>query len=383
MKITFYSNFMNHHQLPFCEQMYKQLGDDFKFIATEPVPKERLELGYQDMNKLYPFIITTYDDIKNEKKAMSLSIDSDVIITGSAPEIYTANRMKYNKITFRYSERIFKTGKWRILDPRVICNLLKNHTRYRNKKLYMLCASAYTSSDFSLVKAYRGKTYKWGYFPEFINYDIDNLILNKKADKIRLLWCGRFLEWKHPEKAIYIAKKLRDSGYKFEMNIIGTGIMKNTIEKLVYEEDLNKFVNILGPMNPENVRKYMETSNIFLFTSDYNEGWGAVLNEAMNSGCAVVASNAIGSVPFLIEHGKNGMIYRNNKNADLWKNVKYLMDNAELIDKLGKEAYRTLKHTWNSKVAVKRFLKISEALLEENSLEFEDGPCSHAKNIYQ
>jgi hypothetical protein len=37
-------------------------------------------------------------------------------------------------------------------------------------------------------------------------------------------------------------------------------------------------------MPPEEVRVHMEQSNIYLFTSDFGEGWGAVLNEAMNSG---------------------------------------------------------------------------------------------------
>lgn len=51
-------------------------------------------------------------------------------------------------------------------------------------------------------------------------------------------------------------------------------------------------------MKASEVRSYMEKADIYLFTSDFNEGWGAVLNESMNSGCAVVASHAIGSVPF-------------------------------------------------------------------------------------
>ena len=33
----------------------------------------------------------------------------------------------------------------------------------------------------------------------------------------------------------------------------------------------------------------MEQADIYLFTSDRNEGWGAVANEAMNSACAMVA----------------------------------------------------------------------------------------------
>ena len=48
----------------------------------------------------------------------------------------------------------------------------------------------------------------------------------------------------------------------------------------------------------------MEKSHIHLFTSNHLEGWGAVVNEAMNSGCAVVANREAGAVPYLIEHGK-------------------------------------------------------------------------------
>ncbi len=50
---------------------------------------------------------------------------------------------------------------------------------------------------------------------------------------------------------------------------------------------------MLGAMSPDKVRAYMERADVFLFTSDFNEGWGAVLNESMNSGCAVVASHAM------------------------------------------------------------------------------------------
>ena len=34
MKIIFISNFLTHHQLPFCLEMVERYGDDFKFIST-------------------------------------------------------------------------------------------------------------------------------------------------------------------------------------------------------------------------------------------------------------------------------------------------------------------------------------------------------------
>lgn len=72
---------------------------------------------------------------------------------------------------------------------------------------------------------------------------------------------------------------------------------------------LSEYVTFAGFKKPEQVREYMENADIFLFTSDYGEGWGAVLNEAMNSCMAVVADCGIGAAPFLLKPGKNGMVY--------------------------------------------------------------------------
>ena len=138
---------------------------------------------------------------------------------------------------------------------------------------------------------------------------------------------------------------------------------------------------MLGTMPPEKVREYMELSEIFLFTSDRQEGWGAVLNEAMNSGCAVVASHAIGSVPFLLKNGDNGLIYRSGDINDLYEKVKYLLDNQATRAKLGINAYKTLCNKWNAENAAERFVKLSKALLDgkrEADL-FGEGICSGAE----
>jgi len=383
MKITFYSNFLNHHQLPFCLSMYEKLGDDFKFVATEKVPKERLDLGYHDMNKEYPFVITTYDSNENKQIAECMSIDSDVIIIGSAPEKYAIERLKRNKLTFRYSERIFKRGRWRILDPRVWISLYNVHVKYRNKNLYMLCASGYTASDFAIIGAYKNKAYKWGYFPQVIDYDLEKLFDKKKNHTLQILWCARFMKWKHPEKVIEVAIKLNKENYNYKINMIGIGELEGEIAKLVKDNSLEERVSLLGSMAPEKVREYMENANIFLFTSDYNEGWGAVLNESMNSGCAVLASHAIGSVPFLLKHEQNGLIYKNGDISDLHLQVKRLLDDENLQVKLGEQAYNTLNTTWNARNAVDSFLKLVDCIINNKENTILEGPCSNADVIPQ
>ena len=378
MKVTFFSNTMNHHQLPFSLAMDRLTGGQYTFVATEPISRERLDMDYADMNKAYPFVLTTYDSPENAQRAMKLAVESDAIIVGSAPVAYVKRRMACGRLTFGYSERVFK-GKVRPRFIRSYGGMLLHHGVYRKKPLYMLCASAYTAGDFALAGLYWGKAFKWGYFPEVKRRDIA-VLQQQRSALTNLLWAGRLLDWKHPEVAIAVAQRLKLNGYSFNLDIIGNGVMEQQLRNMIHEKNLGDCVHMLGAMPPEKVREHMEKSDIFLFTSDFNEGWGAVLNESMNSGCAVVASHAIGAVPFLMRDGENGLIYKNEDNDSLYRCVTRLIEDPKLRDKLGRNAYQTLADTWNAETAAERFLQLSQALLDGKSPDlFEEGPCSRAE----
>lgn len=381
MKVTFFSNFLNHHQLPFCLAMDRLTNGNFTFVATTPVPVERLNMGYHDMNKQYPFVLTTYDSSENVFAAQVLALKSDIVIIGSASGSYVKERIRQNKLTFYYSERLYKQGLWKVFSPRGLRSMLLSHTRNWKRPVYMLCASAYTPLDYSLTVSYLNKTYKWGYFPEVKTQDVDVLLKNKRQNsKLVLLWAGRMIDWKHPEVAIHLTERLKKAGYDFELRIIGNGEMEQRLHEMITEKQLNDCVHMLGSMSPEAVRDHMESADIFLFTSDFNEGWGAVLNESMNSACAVVASHAIGSVPFLLEDGKNGFIYKNGDENSLYERVVQLIKQPELRETMGRNAYQTLAEKWNADVAAERFIAMAQALLDGKQPDlFKTGPCSRAK----
>ena len=375
IKITFFSNFLSHHQTPFCEAMQKLIGEGFTFVATEKMEQERLQLGFKDLNDSASYVLNSYENDENFQKALQLGKESDVVIIGSAPDVFIEERLNEDKLTFRYYERFFKQGKWRILDPRVLIAYYKLHFRYRKKNLRMLCASAYTAPDCRFISSYPKKTYKWGYFPPVTRYeDVKKVIYEKTQNSI--LWAGRFIDWKHPEAPIEVAKRLKEQGYEFKMDLIGIGPMKEKIESLIEKYSLKGYVNLLGAMAPEKVREHMEKNQIFLFTSDQNEGWGAVLNESMNSGCAVVASGAIGSVPYLINDGENGLIYKSGNVDDLFNKTKFLLDNQETRSQIGYKAYETLATTWNAECATERLLQLIEDIKNGKDSRFIDGPCS-------
>lgn len=378
MKITFFSNFLNHHQLPLCMEFLKLTNNNFTFVATEPIPEDRLKLGYHDMNKKYDFVLTTYDDVSNEVKAMDLALNSDVIIIGSAPEKYVLERIKRKKITFRYSERLLKRGMIYAFSPRLILYMFLHHTRYCKYPMYMLCASSYTAKDYSYYGAYLNKTYKWGYFPEVKEYQIKDLMKKKESSYINILWVARFIPLKHPEAVLEVADYLRQKKYNFQIQMIGTGPIENDIKKLVKQRDLEKFIKIEGSMSPEKVREHMEKSNIFLFTSDYNEGWGAVLNESMNSGCAVIACRAIGSAKFLIKENYSGLLYDYGNQKQLNSLVEKLILDENLRVNLGVNAYNTIINEWSPKSAAERFIDLTNRLMQNKDTTYGNGPCSKA-----
>ena len=372
MNLIFVTNMLNHHQYALCEAFGKQF-DDFKLITTQ----KTTGIGYQTA-KDAEFVLH-YENSENRGHIEELILNADIVIFGACPNELIEIRMKENKLSFLYSERFFKKGVWRRFIPKTYKEVERRIVNYKNN-MYALCASAFLPYDLSLLGFPNDKCFKWGYFPATNKYDVEALINNKSGGKIKLLWVGRMLDWKHPDDAVILAEKLKKSGIDFELNLVGDGVLRESLEALVNNKGLSDCVHLLGSKTPEEVRRYMEEASIFLFTSDRNEGWGAVLNEAMNSGCAVVASHAIGSVPFLINDGENGLIYRSGDIEDLYEKVKYLIDNKEKNAELGKNAYITLACLWNAETAAERFKRLVQAIKAGGSDDlFNDGPCSKAE----
>lgn len=374
MKVVFLSAYFNHHQRPLSEALSKRT--DYTFVTTVQISDQRRALGWGEASE--PDYVCHYD--RDPARAEDALTNADVIITGSAPEKLVQKCIRRGQLLFRYSERPLKKGTEPLkYFPRLIKWHLQNP---HGKPIYLLCASAYTAGDYARFGLFRGKAFRWGYFPETKEYEsIEALLNNKKRSTI--LWAGRFLDWKHPDDAVRVASRLKAEGVDFEMNLIGTGPLEQMLKDMISAENLEACVRLLGSMKPDEVRRHMEKSELFLFTSDRREGWGAVLNEAMNSGCAVVASHAIGSAPYLVRDGENGTVYPSGDIGELYAKAKDLLGSRETARRLGACAYRTVTELWNAETAAERIVNMAEHILSGQSIAdlYPDGPCSPAENI--
>lgn len=375
MQMIFVTNYFNHHQAPLSRELDIQTGHQYYVIETMPMEEERKSMGW-GQNEKPAYVLQSYTGKADMEKCRQLILEADVVIRGSCPFSMIKPRLRARKLTLTYSERIFKEGCqgfgfW----ARALKYFLELRPYQENH--YLLCASGYAAGDYHRLGLFQNAAFRFGYFPEVKSWDLEALFAIKRKKEVPvILWAGRLIDWKHPEAGVLIAEKLKKAGCSFEMNIVGSGIMEAELQQMIADRDLSDCIHMLGSMPPEQVRLHMERSDIFLFSSDQNEGWGAVLNESMNSGCAVVASSTIGSVPFLIQDGENGAVFESGDWDSAFQKIAGLLEDCKLRKEYGKNAYHTISTQWNAQNAAQRLCTLAAQLEAGKSTPFSEGVCS-------
>lgn len=375
MTLTFVSNYINHHQLPLCDALYRRLGKGFCFVQTMPMEAERVEMGWRVNVDEIPYVLCLYE---KECECLQKIMESDVTLFGwTGREDIVTPRLRSGKASLRVSERLYREGQWKAISPRGLVAKYREHIRYRKGNVCMLCAGAYAASDFHLIGAYPGKLFQWGYFTKLRVYDDDLLEkLKSKEGPLEIVWAGRFIPLKHPEYALRVAGALQKKGYSFRLHMLGGGELEQAIRQRAEAAGLSESILFYGYTPPEKVRDVMEKCHIHLFTSNHLEGWGAVVNEAMNSGCVVVADARVGAAPYLIRHGENGLVYRGYE--ELEAQVLDLFSNWEKRRGMGRAAYETIRDLWNADHAAAALLRFVERLRQGKIEPEREGPLSVA-----
>lgn len=380
MTFTFVSNYINHHQIPLCDALYKELGGDYTFIQTMPMEQERVDMGWGVDVHALPYVQCLYE---SEYECLKKIAESDVVMFGwTEREELAASRLASGKTTLRVSERLYREGQWKVISPRGLAAKYREHIKYRGQNVCMLCAGAYTASDFHLIGAYPNKMFKWGYFTELRTYSeeqFDNMKLQDGA--LHIVWAGRFIPLKHPEYVVRLAGTLRDAGHNFYVHMLGNGELEPAVRREVESLGLTEYFRFYGYTAPEQVRDVMEQCHIHLFTSNYLEGWGAVINEGMNSGCVEVVNAQVGAAPYLIRHGENGLVYPKDRYEKMEELVLHLFDHWDEYKKMGWAAYETIRDTWNADSAARELLRFAKGLMQGEIIPAQTGPLSAAPII--
>ena len=382
MVLVIYSLVLNHHQIGVADELYKLLGGDFFFVETAEC--HDLKGGAIDYSER-SYLIKAWKNHKDYSKAMNLAETADVcVFSGYEALPFEKVRMQRNLLSFDMGERMLKRGWLNLLSPRIFKMIFYYHRYFWAKKpLYKLCCSSFAKSDQYKLLSFKNKCYKWGYFIPVSK----NNILEASDGKVRLMWCARFLKLKHPELVVKMARTLKNKGYNFVIDIYGDEGNAAKSEEVFSRVELESMVKALGVYDVisfhgnkpnKEILEAMKHHDIFLFTSDNREGWGAVVNEAMANGCAVVASDAIGSTGYLVKEKVTGCAYVNLNIDSLTEKVIWMLDHPEELLNMRKNSYHQMINVWNPQNASKCLLELIECLKNGKSSIIKDGPCSLA-----
>jgi glycosyltransferase involved in cell wall biosynthesis len=377
MKLVFYSLVLNHHQACVADELYKLLGEDYAFVETARCMDNK---GAIEDYSTRPYLVRSWESKKVYEKAMSLALNAEVcVFSGYEALPFEKARMKKGLFSFDMGERMLKRGWLNLISLKIIKMVMAYHIGgWRKKPLYKLCCSAFAASDQYKLKTFENKCYKWGYFTEVKELKNDIFKLKLSSHSICIMWCARFLNWKHPEMAVKLAKRLKVDGYNFQLNMYGAGEMRPSIQKLVEDLGLSDCVYLKGILPNEEIQQAMVDHDIFLFTSDKKEGWGAVANEAMSNKCCLVGSDEIGAVPYLVQEGVNGMVFKSKSADSLYQRVKYLLDHPDERRTMAEQGYQDMVSLWNPKHAAESLLTLIKDIQNGQGTFIQEGPCSKA-----
>lgn len=153
-----------------------------------------------------------------------------------------------------------------------------------------------------------------------------------------------------------ISKELKNRGFNFKMKIVGDGELRDSLESLIKQYNIENELELVGYQNPK--RYYIE-AYIYIHPADL-EGFGIVIPEAMSAGLPVIVSNK-GALPELVNNMENGIIVDAYK-AEEWANaIIELYTNRNLYEDLSRNGYMAYKTKFTREIFAK---KLDEVYIE-------------------
>lgn len=391
MKIVFYSLILNNHQANVADELWELTGHSYCFVELANLQGEHRKGDTHDYGDR-PYLLRAWESGENYSKAMELARTADVCVFSGVQALpFQRERLKLGLLSFDMSERWLKRGLVNLFSPAIFKMFLAYYLGgWKHKPLYKLCCSAFAADDHHKLGMYRGRCFKWGYFTRVEKIDAEALLHESDDGSTPLMWCARYLTWKHPELPLLMAARLKANGYRFTLDMYGGGKYDPAARRMTASLGITDVVHFVGNKPNDELLADMRRHSIFLFTSDRNEGWGAVANESMANGCVLVASDAIGSTPYLIKDGITGLSFRSSRTScsfnnpdkaaldSLYEKVKWLLDNPAEMDNIRNRSIKRMQELYNPRTAAERLLTLIDCLQKGSETSFTDGPCSKA-----
>jgi len=208
--------------------------------------------------------------------------------------------------------------------------------------------------------ANRIKVIPMGVDLEFFKPQIEKRISDNAA--IKLISIGRLIELKGFEYAIRSVKIIVDKGYNVVYTIIGDGVEKDKLQRIIDELRLSNIVRLVGVKNQQDIKYLLDESHVFLMSSitdqsNRAEAQGVVTIEAQAMGLPVVAFRS-GGVPYTVIENETGFLVNERDIDGYAQKVMKLIDDRNLYNTMSHSAKEFVLNNFSTKDLAKAFFKL-------------------------
>jgi glycosyltransferase involved in cell wall biosynthesis len=166
------------------------------------------------------------------------------------------------------------------------------------------------------------------------------------ANRKVILYVGRLDEVKGID---YLIEAYRELGRNdTTLILIGRGNYQERLEHLAAAHGLNGNVQFLDRIENDKLYTYYAIADVFVLpsitTRTSKETWGMVINEAMNQGCPVIATDAVGAAAGgLVQNGINGFIVPERNSDAIRDALNNILNNEALKNKMRANSKRIVE----------------------------------------
>jgi glycosyltransferase involved in cell wall biosynthesis len=358
MKFIFWQNIISIHQSAFLRSLAEQ--HEVVLIVEDTVSQDRIDQGWRIPNigrvqiiqspsadfvnhllKVYQtdwHIFSGFNSIKTSYEALKKASASNLKIAIIAEP--------FRWLGFIGIIRYFKYLAFRI--------------RYVNKIRFLLITGSKGLGWYHKVGFPNSKLYPWAYFTEKMP-TTDQIRFNYlNSTKPNILFVGQINQRKNILELTKICKQ--NTPLYGVFNIIGAGLLEKKLKEMIEGESQIKF---LGSVSNESVSQYMQNADLLILPSIF-DGWGAVVNEALQVGSRVIASENCGASD-LLDGAFRGEKFSFRGGNSLKVVLKRWLEKGKVND-----YERQSIHTWteshlSGKVAAEYFIQIIASIENKSS----------------
>ena len=191
-----------------------------------------------------------------------------------------------------------------------------------------------------------------------------HLIEKTGINTFNIVFCGRLINWKGPDRAIKIVYEMIKKGCEnVVLHIIGNGEMLPQLKSLAEKLDIDANVVFYGAMNQDNVFKIMANGSVFLYPgiaekdTQRSETQGLVLQEAQFFKLPVITSD-VGGIKYGVIPNESGFLIDSENEEEFVERLILLYKNPDLRMEMGEKGHKFVLNEFESKVVGEKILSV-------------------------